>query len=148
MIIDKIENRASYYCLGEEFKTALDYFAAYDGKGAIREDVPLNESTFVKIRPMMTKKPEDASFEAHNEYADIHFLADGIEDIGYAHRNDLKEISSNPEKDMVTLDGEGQYLTLYKGWFMITLPQDAHKPAVAYNREQSQIIKLIAKVKV
>ena len=37
MVIDKIENRASYYCLGEEFKIALDFFASYDEKEAKKD---------------------------------------------------------------------------------------------------------------
>lgn len=148
MIIDHIKNRESYYYLGEKFKLALDFFASYNEAEPKKEDRYLDEETFVKIRPMMTKKPENASFEAHNLFADIHYVADGIEDIGYALRSDLKEVSADPSKDVVMLEGDGQYLTLTKGWFMITLPQDAHKPAVRVNGEENSLIKLIAKVKV
>lgn len=146
MIVDKIENRASYYCLGAEFKKALDFFADFNAEKVTRVDKYLNETTFVKIRPMLTKKPEEAKFEAHDLYADIHYLAEGIEEIGFANRYDMNITGEEKEKDVVFLEGEGEYFTLKKGWFAIMLPQDAHQPAVLRNSEPRPIVKLIAKV--
>lgn len=149
MIVDHIKNRANYYALGDGYKMALDFFAAYDPAGAKKEDVALDgERVFVKVRPMMSKLRDEASYEAHDRYTDIHFVAGGVEEIGYAERETLEAGEYNAEKDMVALDGEGQYLTLTEGYFMITQPQDAHKPALAPNGERAMLTKLIAKVKV
>lgn len=149
MIIDHIRNRSQYYCLGKGYQIALDFFAGYDPANAVREDIPLaGEEVFVKVRPMMTKQKDAADFEAHNVYADIHYVADGIESIGYAERSTMREEAYNAEKDMVTLSGSGQYMTLSPGYFMITLPQDAHMPAIAVDGESTMLVKLIAKVKV
>ena len=149
MIVDHIKNRARYYGLGEGYKLALDFFAAYDPAGAVKEDIVLDgDNVFVKVRPMMSKLSETASYEAHDRYTDIHFVAGGVESIGYAERSTMAEGEYNAEKDMVALEGQGQFLTLTEGYFMITQPQDAHKPAIAPDGRSEMLIKLIAKVKV
>ena len=149
MIVDHIKNRAKYYALGTGYRMALDFFAGYDAREARKADIPLDdERVFVKVRPMMSKLRENASYEAHNLYTDIHYVAGGVEEIGYAERSTLTEGEYDAKKDMVTLSDGGQYLTLPEGCFMITQPQDAHKPALAPNGESKMLIKLIAKVRV
>ena len=148
MIIDHIKNRAQYYGLGERYRIALDFLAQYDSTAAKKEDIFLDaDNVYIKCRPMMSKIKADSSFEAHDHYADIHYVAGGVEEIGYAERSTMKEVAYNAEKDMVTLEGDGQYLQLAEGWFMITQPQDAHRPALAPNNESAMLIKLIAKVR-
>ena len=148
MIVDHIDNRERYYALGEGYKLALEFFASYDPTDAEKADVPLDgDKVFVKVRPMLTKLRECGEFEAHNRYTDIHFVAGGIESIGYALRGTLTEKGYNSEKDAAALEGEGQFITLEPGYFMITQPQDAHMPALAPDGKPEKLIKLIAKVK-
>lgn len=147
MITDHIRNRALYYGLGERYRTALDYFATFDEQHPEKADIILDgDNVFVKIRPMLTKKPEECSFEAHKSYADIHYVAYGIEKIGYADIQNLKTISCDEEKDAATLSGKGDFIKLKEGYFMIVLPDDAHMPCVC-SRKPSEISKLIAKIK-
>lgn len=147
MITDHIRNRKHYYFLGEDFQKALDYFATVPSVPFERKDILIPDSdVLVKMRPMMTKPPAECSFEAHKEYADIHFVAYGQERIGYADVKQLKETSFYPEKDMVSLKGEGDWVTLRPGYFMITLPDDAHMPCVCVDVPE-QLGKMIAKVK-
>lgn len=148
MIIDHISNRAQYYYLGEDFKAALDFFAQLTDGLLEKSDVPVeNSGVLVKVRPMNTKPEAECSFEAHREYADIHFLAYGEEQIGYAHTSKLREVSYDAEKDAALLEGTGDKLTLTAGYFMITLPQDAHMPCIA-PASPAPIGKMIAKIKV
>ena len=148
MIIDHIRNREKYYCLGENYKIALDYLASVTEETAsVKQDVVLKgEEVYVKVRPMMTKAAANAEYEAHNCYADIHYLADGREMIGYADRASMKPGEYDAAKDVVFLEGEGTMLPLTPGCFMITLADDAHKPAVGFTDEPEKILKLIAKV--
>lgn len=147
MIIDHISNREKYYFLGEGFRTALDFFAEVNATALEKTNLSLDNGVVVKIRPMMTKPQAECSFEAHREYADIHFLAYGEEKIGYADVTRLHELSYNAESDAVALSGEGDALTMRPGYFMITLPRDAHMPCIAVN-EPVEIGKMIAKIKV
>lgn len=148
MIIDHIRNREKYYCLGENYRIALDYLASVtEAVASVKQDVILNgDSVYVKVRPMMTKKAADAQYEAHTRYADIHYLAGGRELIGYADTASMKPGEYNAEKDVVFLEGQGTMLPLTEGYFMITLADDAHKPAVGWTDEPEKILKLIAKV--
>lgn len=148
MIVDNIKNRANYYSLGNDIKAALDYFASVGDSGIEKEDVTIpGTDVIVKIRPMMTKNIKECSFEAHKRYIDIHFVAYGTECMGYSDVSKLKEICYDEASDAVELDGEGDILTLEKGYFMITLTQDAHMPCICKDHPE-EIGKMIAKIKV
>ncbi len=146
MIIDHISNRAQYYCLGKAFQTALDFFAAVGNEPFEKANIPLTDGVMVKARPMMNKPEEQCSFEAHRLYADIHFLAYGEEKIGYALTDSLELVGYDEASDAAALTGKGESLTLRPGYFMITLPQDAHMPCIAPG-EYMPIGKMIAKIK-
>lgn len=147
MIVDHIRNREKYYFLGEGYKAALDFFATVSDAPFEKADIKIaNSCVLVKARPMDTKKIADCFFEAHREYADIHFVAYGKERIGYADVNKLKLVEYNAEKDAAFLEGEGDLVTLDKGYFMITLPCDAHMPCVCVE-DPAPLGKMIAKIK-
>ena len=146
MIIDNIQNREKYYCLGGEIKAALDYFATACGSELEKSDIKIDGTdVIVKIRPMMTKNIKDCTFEAHKKHIDIHFVAYGTEQIAYKDVKNLKEISYDEVKDAALLEGEGDILTLDTGYFMITFPQDAHMPCIAKDKPE-KLGKMIAKL--
>lgn len=147
MIIDNIKNREKYYALGKDIKAALDYFASVNVEDIEKADVNIEGTdVIVKIRPMMTKVITECTFEAHKKYIDIHYVAYGTECIGYSDVKKLKEISYNEENDAAFLEGEGDVLTLEKGDFMITFPQDAHMPCIC-KEKPVKLGKMIAKIK-
>lgn len=147
MIVDHIRNREKYYCLGEDFKTALDYFAIVTETPFEETDIKVgNSDVIVKLRPMNTKKIEDCNFEAHKKYADIHFVAYGKEKIGYNDINNLDLVEYNAENDVAFFTGQGDLITLLPGYFMITLPDDAHMPCICVG-EPATLGKMIAKIK-
>lgn len=147
MIVDHIRNREKYYYLGEDFKAALDFFANVPNEPFEKGDIAVeNSGVIVKARPMDTKQIEDCSFEAHRKYADIHFVAYGKEKIGYSDVKKLELIAYDEQKDAALLKGVGDFITLLPGYFMITLPDDAHMPCVCVEKCQS-LGKMIAKIK-
>lgn len=147
MIVDHIRNREKYYYLGEDYKKALDFFATVSGEPFEKADIAVpNSGVIVKARPMNTKPVEDCRFEAHREYADIHFVAYGKERIGYNDVKNLTEISFDAAKDAVDLEGEGDLITLLPGYFLIALADDGHMPCVCVG-EPAPLGKMIAKIK-
>lgn len=147
MIVDHIRNRSLYYCLGERYKMTLDYFAQYNPVTLEKQDIALDGSNvFVKVRPMQTKDIIDCSYEAHKLYADIHFVVYGSEKIGYCDVKKLSEVSYNEANDVMFLRGDGDFITLSPGYFMIAFPDDAHMPCVC-NIEPASLGKMIAKIK-
>ncbi len=148
MITDHIRNRSKYYFLGDDYKRALDFFATVSEEPFEKSDIRLpNSDVIVKARPMMTKPMEECSFEAHKLYADIHFVAYGVERIGYSDISKLKMIDYNEEKDAISLEGKGDCITLMPGYFMITLPDDAHMPCICVDKPEA-LGKMIAKIKI
>ena len=147
MIFDHISNRHYYYSLGRDFQKALDFFAAVDDTPFEKADILVPDSDIlVKARPMMSKPESECSFEAHRDYADIHFVAYGEEKIGTAPLREMRETGYNAEKDLVTVEGTGDTVLLRKGYFIITLPQDAHMPCIAPG-ECRPLGKMIAKIR-
>ena len=148
MIVDHIRNRELYYYLGEDFKAALIFFANITDAPFERDDIHVpNSGVVVKARPMMTKPVGECSFESHKKYADIHFVAYGREKIGYADVQKLNMVEYSEEKDAALLLGEGDLITLLPGYFMITMPDDAHMPCVCVEAPET-LGKMIAKIKI
>lgn len=148
MIIDHIENRKNYYVLGEDIRAALDFFATVSDTKFEKDNISIEGTdVIVKARPMMTKDITECKFEAHKKNIDIHFVAYGTECIGYSDVKKLKEISYDEASDAAFLQGEGDVLTLERGYFMITLPQDAHMPCICKD-EPVELGKMIAKIKI
>ena len=147
MIIDHIRNRKKYYFLGEEYKLALDFFAEEAEKTLEKGEVQLKgDDVVVKKCIMQTKYEKDSKFEAHRRFADIHFVVYGVERIGYADVDLLEITDYNEVSDGVHLKGTGEFITLRPGYFMITLPDDAHMPCVC-NEKPEALGKMIAKIK-
>ncbi len=151
MIIDHISNRTFYYGLGEKYREALDYFAAlHEGTKPLPEaekaDIPLSEDVIIRVRPMMTKPESECRVESHVRYADIHFVPDGLERIGYVPLNQVELEEARPEEDISFWKGKSELLTLRPGYFMIAFPQDGHLPTVCGDRP-SFLLKLIAKIR-
>ena len=73
-------------------------------------------------------------------------MAYGKEKIGYCDVKRLKLVNYNEEKDAAFLEGEGDYITMLPGYFMITLPDDAHMPCICVEKPEP-LGKMIAKIK-
>ena len=147
MIIDQIRNRSKYYFLGDDYKKALDFFAAVGTETFEKADILLPDSAvLIRLRPMITKDINDCSFEAHRKYADIHFVAYGKEKIGYNDVDKLKFLRYDEVKDTLLLKGDGDVLTLLRGYFMITFKDDAHMPCICVDKPEP-LGKMIAKIK-
>ena len=151
MIIDSIRNREKYYCLGEEYKAALDFCASVMEDGFKEGDFPLLDGRVVmKNRVLKTKSVEDCKWECHRKFVDVHFVVSGHEKIGYADAKNMEVLSENEEKDMVYLAGgadDGAHLPLEAGYFMITFTDDAHLPAISFGECESYE-KVVAKIPV
>ncbi len=146
MIIDNIKNASKYFGLGKGYEEALTFLMNYDGKADEKADIEVSDLVMVKCRPYMTKPEADCAFEAHEKYADIHFVVSGCECIGYAPTDSLTVTRKEEAKDMIYLDGKGVMMPLGPGDFMITLPDDAHMPCVMQD-EPVFCAKLVAKIK-
>ncbi len=146
MIVDKIENRERYFILGEGIERALRYLAVTDfsiikpGKYPIEGD-----SIFALVDEYNLRDPQSAELEAHRKYADVQFIAQGSEKIGYAPLDGNVTVEEySIDRDIALYKGEESLISLSQGMFMILLPGDLHKPGLGdpQNRAQKVVVKI------
>jgi YhcH/YjgK/YiaL family protein len=147
MIADLLENANLYAHLGVRFAVALRYLQTTDlsklepGKYLIEDN-----EVFASVSEYNSKKPEDAKWEAHEKYADIQYVITGEEKMGFGALKNFEVTEAyNPEKDIMFLEGTGDYVTVKPGMFVVFFPQDAHQPGVAVNGS-ALVKKVVVKV--
>lgn len=145
MIVDNIKNASDYFCLGDDFKRALEFMK--DNMETISESLVIDENIKINYASYNTKSKEDCFFEAHKKYADIHLILKGGERIGYGLTEEMKEFDANVENDCIFLNGTGTDIPMEAGSFMILFPQDAHMVGMADGKHDN-CTKLVAKIKI
>jgi YhcH/YjgK/YiaL family protein len=148
MIIDKLTNSHLYETLSPRIKRAFDYLhqtdlrAIEDGKYEID-----GNTSYAVVQQYTTKTKEQGKWEAHRRYIDIQYIIQGMEMIGYNHLSRLAPGEYDPARDVVFLTGEGNYLPLSSGEFMLLYPEDAHMPCIAIDAPGA-VKKVVVKIAV
>ena len=135
MIIDTLD-QAGKLALGERFEKAFTWLAeAVKAPPAVGHHViealpDGTEAIFANVQAYETRAPEACPLEYHRAYADIQFLFEGREAIGWRPLStDLAETKPyNPEADIGFVAGEGTAIPFPEGGFFVLFPQDAHAP--------------------
>lgn len=132
MIIDRITNAHLYVDLGPGIKRAFNYIQLTDflalNVGRYEIEGP---NMYVMVQEYATKPKDQGRWEAHRRYIDLHYIIRGTERIGYAHLSRLAPGVYDADKDFLALSGEGDFLTLASGGFMLLMPEDAHMPGIS-----------------
>ncbi len=148
MIVDHISQAGLYAALGRPIETALEYLRRTDlaalspGRHVIE-----GENIYASVSEYTTKPPGAGRWEAHRRYIDLQYVVKGTERIGYAPVDLLRAEPYDGEKDVTWLSGEGQFVTLVPGDFMILFPSDAHMPGMAAG-EPLPVKKVVVKIAV
>lgn len=130
MVIDHLSNCETYYVFGERFRKAFDFLKANDIRQMElgRHDID-GDDVFILVQEYTSKTIDDCGLESHRKYADVHYVAEGFEYLGYAHISRCKEtVAYDPAPDAVFYEKECQYVLLQQGDIAIVLPQDVHMP--------------------
>jgi biofilm protein TabA len=88
------------------------------------------ENLFAMVQQYNTKPKEQGFWEAHRRYIDLQAVIQGAEKIGYANLSQLTKGDYDSNKDFLPLFGEGDFVTLHPGYFVILMPEDAHMPGI------------------
>ncbi len=117
-------------CLGlsPAMDTAIRYIQTADldafGPGRVEVD---GERVYFNRFDYQTVPPEQAAWEGHSRYADIHLLLSGRERIGVSNAASLRQTVSRPEEDFLGYEGPVEL------WFpmttedvLIVYPEDVH----------------------
>jgi YhcH/YjgK/YiaL family protein len=147
MIYDSSKSPNVTMDVSARISTALNYLRKTDFSKLEPGKYPIEGTEiFALVQQYETKEKVDGKWEAHKKYIDIQYVADGEKLIGYA---DVKRMSEqqeyNPEKDIQFFNGEGSFIKVGKGEFMILYPEDVHMPEVKSSVKQN-VRKVVVKV--
>ncbi|NLX04980.1 MAG: DUF386 domain-containing protein [Phycisphaerae bacterium] len=147
MIIDRIDNASLYYGLMTRIGAGLRWLQKTNletiqpGKHNID-----GANLYAVVAEYQTKPVAQGFWEAHRRYIDIQYVADGVERIGYANLDDLREVEPyDEEKDFLKLQGAGDLFVVRPRTFVIFGPQDAHMPGISVDEPQA-VRKVVVKV--
>jgi YhcH/YjgK/YiaL family protein len=149
MIVDRIENAGWYHGLGSRLTAALEFLRATDLSALTpgRHEIGGDE-VYALAMSYRTKPAAEGSWEAHRRYLDVQYVVEGVERMGYAPISELKTTQPYDAKaDCVRLAGEGSFLTVQPGTFVLFGPADAHMPGVAVTAPAA-VRKVVVKVRV
>ncbi len=148
MIIDRISNAHLYEHLGPRIKHAFDYLRRTDLAALApgRHDID-GDRLYLMLSQYETKPKPQGVWEAHRRYIDLQVVVQGSEQIGYSHVSRLKAGAYEAERDFVPLAGEGDFLTLTAGAFMLLFPEDGHMPGIALGAP-NPVTKAVFKIEV
>lgn len=149
MIYTKRKFIERYLGQSDALDTAIRYLLSADltqlHKGRNEVD---GDSVFINRFDYQTLSPEEAIWEGHARYADIHVLLSGQEKIGVANAESLKETARKPEEDFIGYEGPvAAWLPMTVEDILIVYPEDAHMVKVI-NQERTLVEKACFKVRV
>jgi len=144
MIIDKLDNAASYYGLGNNIMRALEIAKTLNADCECKKYVVDGDKLFYTV--MEPETHEDGRFESHLKYIDVQVILSGTDAVGYEHIDRLKVTEDkSAEVDAIFYEGAGSVINVPAGSFYIAYPQDGHKPNLI-SGDNSKLKKAVFKV--
>jgi len=146
LIVDHISNAERYAALGPLFEQAFDFLRTTDLNALKPGRYPLaGDALFALAQVYHTKPLSEGFWEAHRRYIDLQFIVQGTERIGYAPLHRMQLESHDEQRDLSVLQGEGDFLTLTDGCFMLLWPEDAHQPGLQTD-QSGPVRKIVFKI--
>ena len=146
MIVDHISNAERYAALGPLFEQAFDFLRTTDLNALKPGRYPLaGDALFALAQVYHTKPLSEGFWGAHRRYIDLQFIVQGTERIGYAPLHRMQLESHDEQRDLSVLQGEGDFLTLTDGCFMLLWPEDAHQPGLQTD-QSGPVRKIVFKI--
>ena len=122
---------------------SADLSQLHKGRNEIDGDL-----AFVNRFDYQTMPQEEAIWEGHAKYGDIHVLLSGREKIGVTQVDGLKVVEQKPEEDFIGYEGDVEvWFPMTTEHVLIVYPEDAHMVKVM-DGESSLVEKACYKFKV
>lgn len=150
MLATSLELATKYDYLSEKFTKGFEWLKTHDATKLDNGRYDICDGVFALVQRYTTLPFAEVKFEAHNDYFDLQYLAQGIETFNTCLRSDCQVTSEDPANDMVFLTTPDAYtsVTLKPGEFAIVPPEEAHQPRVAHNGKATEVVKVVIKVAV
>jgi biofilm protein TabA len=106
------------------------------------------ENVFAKVSEIPGKTEDEAKWEAHDHYFDIHYVIQGKESMGIGQLSGARIIIPyEAQRDITFYEGSGKYYTMAFGEFFIVGPHQIHRPALAVKGYNGKVKKIVIKVR-
>lgn len=128
MIYTKRKNITRYLGQSAALDTAIHYLLSADLTKLVkgRNEVD-GEQVYINRFDYQTMTPEQAIWEGHAEYADLHVLLSGHEKIGVSNVDSLTVSVRKPEEDFIGYEGPVEtWFTMTTEDILIVYPEDVH----------------------
>ena len=150
MIADRLENAKLYSGASARLAKAFGHLAKLaaelppDGKLELE-----GKEIYAIVQSYDTKPAAEKKWEAHRNYLDIQYVAEGKELMGWAPAGKLAPAGDyNPEKDVVNFkEYAGTPVQVEAGCFALFFPEDGHQPGVQWGAS-ARVRKIVVKVRV
>jgi YhcH/YjgK/YiaL family protein len=109
------------------------------------------DQVYAIVQRYQTMSSEHAFWEAHRRYAEVQFIVEGEETMGWAPLSAMQIVNDyDPERDLAVLRlapaSRPQFFTLGPGLAAIFFPGDAHMPGINAGTETRAVKKIVVKV--
>lgn len=149
MVIDHLSRASAYHGLGRGIRDALRFLAQADLAALSPGRHELSGGSHAIVSEYETRPVEGSLYEAHRRLIDVQFVVSGLERIGYAPLEVLREAQAyDDERDVVKLDGAGDLIRMTPGTFAILWPDDGHMPGIHAGERPARVRKVVVKVPV
>ena len=149
MILDRLDNATAYQAAHPRLRQAFAFLQSADlGKLSLGRHEIAGNDLFALVQEYRTKPVAEGFWESHRRYIDVQYVITGAERMGYANLAALSVRQPyDADKDLLLLDGQGDFFTVRAGMFTVFTPQDAHMPCLVAG-EPAQVRKVVVKVAV
>ncbi|WP_028264487.1 YhcH/YjgK/YiaL family protein [Atopobium fossor] len=135
MIASRLEDSHKYQEYAARFEQALAWLRSAD-LAHLELGVHTIDGNRItaNVQEFTTALSSEKAYEAHRRYADIHYVVSGEELVGVAHISEVKPLQEFDDQADFCLYGEPKsriWVPLHAGEYVITMPEDAHKPGCA-----------------
>ena len=135
MIYTTFDRLPRYRGISPALDTAIDYLASADlskltpGRNEVDGD-----NVFINRFGYTTLPLEEAAWEGHANYADLHVVLSGEERIGVSDAANLTPTTRDEATDFIGYEGEVEtWFTMKPGTLLIVFPEDVHMVKVQRN---------------
>lgn len=131
MYFAHVTESEKYNYLDEKFTAAYEWLAKTDILSLPVGSYPImGEAVIANVQEYTTIPASEGSFESHEKYFDIQYVASGREQFGICRTQGLTPKERREESDLIFYE-EPEYsgsVFLGEGDLIVVAPEDAHKP--------------------
>lgn len=148
MVLDRLARASLYNSLSPILARALRYLSETDWERVPTGRIDFEgDDLFALVSDYDTRPSSEVPWEAHRRYIDVQYVHRGNEQVGHAASDHLSMGDYDADRDLVTATGEGAFVSLPAGSFVILWPHDVHRPGIALDRPRP-VRKVVLKVAV